>query len=113
MYISNIEPMHHEQGAYRNWYNHTRNQWFKSWNFWMRDKRLGSRGHMTNVTEETVILARLLWALHQEALGKEDTQEWKDGYPSWDELEPFEREAWVQVAQYVTDHYGNQEPDHK
>ena len=43
--VTNIEPLHHEQGAYRNWYRHTRNQWFNSWKFWTRDKQLASGGY--------------------------------------------------------------------
>lgn len=49
---------------------------------------------LTNVTQESIELAQQLFALHDEALG----------YPyrlSWDSLEPRQREAWVQVAQFV------------
>jgi hypothetical protein len=75
---------------------------------------------MTNVTEETVTLARHLWNIFDEA------------YPSaaitWDDLARYEREAWVQVAQFVDtqikkatdimcadcyETFRTQEPDHK
>lgn len=50
---------------------------------------------MTNVTKETIALAKQLWALHQEALGGYDVSLWDE------ELTTIEREAWVQVAQHV------------
>ncbi len=44
---------------------------------------------------EQEALARQLWALHQEALGGYDQSLWTD------ELTSIEREAWIQVAQFV------------
>lgn len=49
---------------------------------------------MTNVTQESIELAQQLFALHDEALGYSYKL-------SWDDLEPNQREAWVQVAQFV------------
>ena len=62
---------------------------------------------MTNVTEETIALAKQLWALHQEALGGYDVSLWDE------ELTTIEREAWVQVAQFVDSAYIHPEPDHR
>ena len=49
---------------------------------------------MTITLEEQ--LARKLWALHEEALGYMDSVE-----HSWDGLTAVQREAWIQVAQFV------------
>ena len=59
---------------------------------------------MTNVTEKTEALAQQLYALYWEALGK--LQFW-----TWEELKPEEREAWVQIAQFIDAR--TDEPDHK
>lgn len=44
--------------------------------------------------KEQEALARQLWAIHDEA--------WPDGSVlTWDDLQPLQREAWIQVAQFV------------
>lgn len=45
MHITNIEPLHHEQGAYRNWRLHWRNKWIRDWKYWMDGKQLASSGN--------------------------------------------------------------------
>ena len=62
--------------------------------------------------ELTESLARTLWALHQEALGGYDTSLWDD------ELTTIEREAWIQLAQYIEAGFRavdtiEEAPDHK
>lgn len=37
---SNVEPLHREDGAYRNWIYHARGRGFYFWYYWTRDKQL-------------------------------------------------------------------------
>lgn len=60
---------------------------------------------MANVTQESIELARQLWSLYAEARGYI-----AQASVTWDDLIPVEREAWVQVAQFV-EARGSTEPD--
>lgn len=54
-------------------------------------------------------LAKLLWALHAEALGYLDK-----AMVGWDDLKPYEREAWIQVVEYIAANFDAKvSPDHR
>lgn len=48
------------------------------------------------------LLAQQLYAIYWEAIGK---MRWE-----WDKLDPSEREAWIQVAEYVDKFWDGVEP---
>lgn len=55
---------------------------------------------------EEIALAYLLYTIYYEAIGSDH---W-----AWDELAPEEREAWVQISQYILATYETKEtPDHR
>jgi len=59
---------------------------------------------MPDITE-TEALAQQLYELYREAYGR---MLWQ-----WEQLQPKEREAWIQVAEYVEKRGDTEVPDHK